>query len=431
MIDLDQVTRTMSPKQIRSIVESASVRIALWAGAVRSGKTIASLLAFLIALAAAPDQGLVLICGKTLQSIERNVIEPLQDKALFGPLAALVHHTRGANTAVILGRTVWLIGANDAKAEGKIQGLTACLAYVDEATLIPQGFWTMLLSRLSVPGARLLATTNPNGPAHWLRKDYLQRVGELNLAHWHFTLDDNPALDLDYVANLKAEYVGLWYRRYILGEWCLAEGAVYDMWDPARHVVPLLPRIDRWLGVGVDYGTTNPTAALLLGLGAPEDNGRQRLYLTREWRHDSRTARRSLTDVELSAGMRTWLHDLPVPGTEQLTGVAPEYWVVDPSAASLRLQLYRDGVTPRLADNAVLDRIRLVSSLLGADALRVHESCTGWINEIPGYSWDPKAAEKGEDEPIGVDNHSLDAGGYVINTLESMWRPSVALAAAA
>jgi PBSX family phage terminase large subunit len=432
VIDLAAVTRTLSPKQIRSIVESAQVRIAIWAGAVRSGKTIASLLAFLIALAAAPEQGLVLICGKTLQSIERNIIEPLQDKALFGPLAAQVHHTRGANTAVILGRTVWLIGANDAKAEGKIQGLTACLAYVDEATLMPQGFWTMLLGRLSVPGARLLATTNPNGPAHWLRKDYILRTGELNLAHWHFTLDDNPALDPDYVASLRAEYVGLWHRRYILGEWCLAEGAVYDMWDPERHVVTdaQMPRIDRWIGVGVDYGTTNPFAALLLGLGAPEHDGRQRLYLAREWRHDSRLARRSLTDVEYSQKVRTWLTTMPIPDTD-LRGVQPEYLVIDPSAASFRQQMYRDGWPSTPANNNVLDRIRLTSSLLAADALRVHESCTGLINEFPGYSWDPDLAEKGEDAPIKADDHSLDGEGYIVLTTQAAWRPYVPLEIAA
>lgn len=147
---------------------------------------------------------------------------PLQDAALFGPLAKLVHYTPGADRAVILGRTVWLIGANDVRAQGNLQGLTACLAYVDEAALVPQGFWTMLLSRLSVPGARLIATTNPDGPAHWLRKDFLLRAGELDLAHWHFTLDDNPSLDPTYVRSLKAEYVGLWHRRFILGEWCLA-----------------------------------------------------------------------------------------------------------------------------------------------------------------------------------------------------------------
>jgi len=419
---LDALLKTVSEKQIRSIVESARGRLSIWAGAVRSGKTIASLLAFLIALSAAPNHGLVVIVGKTLQTIERNLVEPLQDFALFGPLARLVHHTTGANTAVILGRTVHLIGANDVKAESKIRGMTACLAYVDEATVIPESVWRMLLSRLSVPGARLLATTNPDGPAHWLRRDFLLRAGELDLMSWQFTLDDNPALDPAYVRALRAEYVGLWHRRFILGEWCLAEGAVYEAWDPDRMVVTDLPAIVRWLALGIDHGSTNPFAALLLGLGADH-----RLYLTHEWRWDSKHRRRSLSDVEYSRELRSWLTNLEVPGAPGLRGIHPEYVVVDPSAKPFRVQLHHDGWSPHLADNNVLGRIRLLSSLMAADKFRVHQRCPGWINEAPGYSWDPDKAAKGEDAPIKSDDHSLDGSGYAVYTTRALWRPLVQL----
>ena len=234
-----------SRKQAVSIVESAQVRISIWDGAVRSGKTLASLFAFMCAVADVEERkmpGLVIVAGRTLQTIERNLLDPLQDESLFGELAAQVKHTPGSNTAVILGRTVHLIGASDVRAEFRLRGLTACLGYADEATLMPQAFWTQFLARLSVPGARLLATTNPDNPAHWLRKDFILREAELDLRRWHFTLDDNPSLTPEYVAALKAENVGLWYRRRVLGEWCAAEGAVFDMWDPDRHVVDILRR---------------------------------------------------------------------------------------------------------------------------------------------------------------------------------------------
>jgi len=359
-----------------------------------------------------------------LQTIERNIIEPLQDPSLFGPLAGQIHHTRGSSTATILGRTIHLIGANDARSEGRLRGLTACLAYVDEATLVPESFWVMLLSRLSVPGARLLATTNPDGPGHWLRQRYLLRAAELNLASWHFTLDDNPALATATVASLKAEFVGLWYRRMILGEWCLAEGAVYDMWDPSRHVVATLPHIRRWIGMGVDYGTTNPFAALILAMGVDS-----RLYLTHEWRWDSKVQRRQLTDVEYSAKLRAWLASLPHPHNPQVVGINPMWTVVDPSAASFIAQLFQDRMTPAQGDNSVLDGIRVFASLLARDLLRVHASCAGLINEIPGYSWDEDAAKKGEDKPIKADDHSLDAGRYVVKTTEVAWRPELREAA--
>jgi PBSX family phage terminase large subunit len=402
-------TLPLSPKQIRSIAESERHRLSIWSGAVRSGKTIASLLAFLIAVAGAPSHGLIIICGRSLQTIERNIIDPLQDRGLFGPLAALVQHTRGATTAIILGRTVHLIGASDARAEGRIRGATVYLAYADEITLMPEGFFNQLLARLSVPGARLLGTTNPDGPAHWLRKKFLLRRGELDLGSWHFTLDDNPSLAPAYVQALKAEYVGLWYRRFILGEWCLAEGVVYDMWDEQRHVVTELPPIHRWLAVGIDYGTINPFAAVLLGLG----NDRT-LYAAAEWRHESRTTRRQMTDAEYSREVRGWLNS---------RHVSPEWVVVDPSAASMIEQLHRDGITPVGADNAVMDGIRTVSSLLGAGRLKVHASCTGLLSEFGVYAWDEKSAGKGDDKPVKLEDHSLDALRYAIRTTEALWRP--------
>ncbi|MFJ6707017.1 MULTISPECIES: PBSX family phage terminase large subunit [unclassified Streptomyces] len=400
-------TLPLSRKQLRSVAQ-ATCRICIWHGAVRSGKTIASLLAWLLAVAEAPASGLLVIAGRSLQTIERNVLEPLQDPSLFGPIAAQVRHTRGATTATVLGRTVHLIGASDARAEGRLRGLTASLAYVDEATLIPEAFWTQLLARLSVPGAKLYATTNPDSPRHWLKVGYLDRAGELDLRQWHFKLADNPSLSPAYVASLAAEYVGLWKRRMIDGAWVVAEGAIYDMWDEGRHVVDELPVIRRhWLGV--DYGTANPFSAVLLGLGDDDH-----LYAVAEWRHDSRAVRRQMTDAQYSAAVRTWLAGL---------GVEPEWTFIDPSAASFSTQLWNDGhpgVTR--ARNEVLDGIRSTSTALDSGLLRVHRSCEGLLAELPGYAWDPAAADKGEDRPIKRDDHSADALRYAVHSSAHEWR---------
>lgn len=429
-INLDALTAALSPKQIRSIVEAQNTeQIALWTGAVAAGKTVASLIAFMIALADAPQRGLIVLIGRTLQTIERNLLELLQDETLFGPLAAHVHHTAGSSSATILGRTVHLVGANDVRAEGRIRGSTIALAYVDEATLLPETFWVMLLSRLRVPGAKLLATTNPANPAHWLRRDYILRAADVGMRHWHFTLDDNPGLQESFVARLKRQYVGLFYRRFILGQWIAAEGAIYDMWDPDLHVVDIIPPIVSWIAAGVDYGTTNPFAAQMLGLGA---NGV--LYVVDEFRYDSRQARKQLTDAEYSQRLRQWMRQVPVPASRRpdgtwLRGVTPEYVVVDPSAASFRVQLHHDGVNNIAADNEVLDGIRVVSSLLAVGKLLVHRSCEGWISEIGGYSWDDAARLKGEDKPLKVDDHHLDAGRYAIKTTRSLWASRIHLAA--
>ncbi|MCY0923240.1 PBSX family phage terminase large subunit [Streptomyces sp. H27-G5] len=404
----------LSDKQVRSIRE-ATARICLWHGSVRSGKTIASLLAFLLAVRRAPASGLILIVGRSLQTIERNCLEPLADPALFGPAAAEVRHTRGATTAVILGRVVHLVGASDARAEGRLRGLTASLAYCDEVTLLPEGFFVQLLARLSVPGARLLGTTNPDSPRHWLKVNYLDRQAELDLASWHFRLADNPSLSPAYVAALAAEYSGLWRRRMIDGAWVIAEGSVFDMYDEQRHVVTELPPMRRYW-TGVDYGTVNPFAALLLGLG---DDGR--LYVTSEWRHDSRARHRQLTDAQYSKAVRAWLAEQDVEA---------EWTFVDPSASSFSTQLWADGhpgVTR--AKNDVLDGIRSVATALDAGLLFIHESCEGLLAELPEYVWSDEAAARGEDRPVKLNDHSVDALRYVVHSTAHEWRGLLTTAA--
>ncbi|WP_394434520.1 PBSX family phage terminase large subunit [Streptomyces sp. SGAir0957] len=407
----------LSRKQIISVVE-AEARINAWEGSVRSGKTIASLICWLAFVAEAPTGGELVMVGRTRDSLYRNVIQPLTNPEIFGPLAKQVSYNPGAPIAYIMGRIVHVLGANDAKAEPKVRGMTCAGAYVDEATTLPKLFFDQLVARCSVKGARIFTTTNPDNPAHWFRKEYLKRPAETGLRSWQFTLDDNPYLDAEYVAFLKTTYTGLFYRRNILGHWVQAEGAIYESFDPARHVVTELPRIDRWLCDAIDYGTTNPYADLLIGLGSD-----QRLYVVSEYRWDSRVERRKMTDTEYSAARRRWLASVAQPQTNVL-GVQPEWTIVDPSAASYIEQLHRDGVSGvTAADNAVVDGIRTVSSLFAGDRLRIHPSAAGLIEEIPGYSWDDDAAEKGDDKPIKQDDHSCDALRYGVRTTEALWRP--------
>jgi PBSX family phage terminase large subunit len=293
--------------------------------------------------------------------------------------------------------------------------MTASLAYCDEVTLLPAAFFRQLLARLSVPGAKLIGTTNPDSPRHWLRTDYLDRAGDLDLAAFHFRLADNPSLSEAYVAALAAEFTGLWRRRMILGEWVVAEGAIYDAYDEALHVVDELPPMRRhW--VGVDYGTANPFSALLLGLGDDD-----RLYVVSEWRHDSRAVHRQMTDAQYSRAVRDWLGELDV---------VPEWTFIDPSAASYSTQLWADGhpgVTR--AVNDVIDGIRSVSNALDAGLLRIHRSCEGLLGELPTYVWSEEAAARGEDKPVKKDDHSVDALRYVIHSTAHEWRPLLAPAA--
>ncbi|MEU1168131.1 hypothetical protein ABZ372_51270 [Streptomyces sp. NPDC005921] len=171
---------------------------------------------------------------------------------------------------------------------------------------------------------------------------------------------------------------------------------------------------------GIDYGTTNPFAAILLGEGVDG-----RLYVCGEWRHDSRAVHRSMTDAQYSAAVRAWLAGWRHPGAgpDDPRGVVPEWTFVDPSAASFITQLWADG-HPGIAraSNEVTDGIRSVAVAVAAGRLRVHRSCVGLLTELPGYSWDPKATERGEDAPMKVDDHSADALRYAVHSTAHEWR---------
>ena len=398
-------------KQLHSL-KTATARVNIWEGSVRSGKTVASLLRWVLYIATNETQGELIVVSRTRDSAARNVFAPLMDPTLFGPVASHVSYTAGAPKATVLGRTVWVLGSADVRSENVLRGLTCAGAYVDEVTLLREDFFTQLLNRLW-EGAQLFGTTNPDNPAHWLRTSFLDRLTDLpDWRTWHFLLDDNPRLSEERKAAIRRENTGLFYRRNVLGEWVAAEGAVFDTWDPGVHVVDDvdLPDMRMLLSLGIDYGVRNATAAILIGVGVDD-----RLYALDEWRRARRgdTGPDGLTIAEVSTNLTSWLD-----------GRRPQYVTVDPSAAELKLQLHRDQMPGVMdADNEVVYGVRILTSLLAADRLRVSRRCPGLIGEMPGYSWDDKAAERGHDEPIKTADHSIDALRYGIVSTETIWRP--------
>lgn len=421
----EPVARRFGPKQLDWMVNSGA-RLNIAEGAIRAGKTVPSLFRWLSYIAKdAPRGGELIMTGRTQDTVFRNLILPMQDPDLFGPLARQVKYTAGASSGTIFGRRVHILGANDVQAEMKVRGMTCAGALIDEATILPEKYFSQVLGRMSVDGAQAFATTNADGPGHWLRQNYLlrQNVPGMNLRQWHFGLDDNPSLSESYKASIRAEFTGLWFRRMVNGEWVQAQGSIYSMWDPDRHVVDIIPPVKQWLGAGIDYGTNHPFVALLLGLGV--DNV---LYLVAEYRFDSKLAHRQLTDVEYSAAVREWITQVRIPAT-QIRGPVPRYWVVDPSAASFRQQLVRDGITSVKANNEVQDGIRTVSSLLAMGRLKVHRSCEGFIAEVSGYCWDDRAAQLGEDKPVKANDDSVDAARYIVKTTQSIWQQYIPMLA--
>lgn len=337
--------------------------------------------------------GDAMVIGVNRTSVQRNILKPFYNQILGFPCP-----TEKAQMSKLYGRDVWFVGAPDVSAVSTIQGSTLALAYVDEATNLPEPFWKMLESRLRVPGAKLLATCNPEGPAHWLKKDYIDNKA-LDLVHWNFNLEDNPSLDAAYKQQLKASYTGMWYNRYILGEWALAHGAIYDNYDKDNEFEHPLPAPSYYV-VGVDYGTTNATAAVLCAI---TPNKWPQIRVEAEYYYDSAKRGRSKTDQELVRDIKDFI------GYKNVSAI-----YVDPAAASLKIAIRQENLPVLDANNDVLLGIKLCSKFIGGKNIVIQKGCTTLREHIQSYAWDPKAADRGEDKPIKKNDHILDALRYAV-----------------
>jgi PBSX family phage terminase large subunit len=336
-----------------------------------------------------------MIIGVNRDTIQRNVLLELYKFVGFPPPSTKTTETK------LYGRNIYFVGAHDEGAVRRIQGSTLAFAYVDEATCIPAPFWRMLLSRLSVKDSQLLATCNPEGPAHWLKKEYIDRENELDLVHWHFNLDDNPSLDEKYKASIKSEYTGMWYKRYILGEWAVAHGLIYDNFD-FDNIYEHPKESPNYYIIGIDYGTTNATAAVLIGV---RPTRWPQLTVEREYYYDSAKKGRSKADDELSQDIKDFI------GYHNVSAV-----YVDPAAASLKVALRQRDLPVLDANNDVLPGIKTVTRFLSGKNLIIQKGCTTLLEHIQSYAWDQKAANRGEDKPIKINDHILDALRYACYT---------------
>ena len=340
--------------------------------------------------------GLIVLIGNTRGTLERNILEPM--RSIWGE--ENVGRTRGDSTVTIFGRRCHVLGADRETAVAKLQGAGIEYCYGDELTTWNRQVFEMLKSRLDKPGSIFDGTCNPASPGHWLYK-FLE--SDADIYRQHYTIYDNPCLSEEFVKNLEREYRGtVYFDRFILGKWVMAEGLVYPMFSEENLFEADAPEGEYF--ISVDYGTLNPCS---MGLWSVRDGCAWRIG---EYYYDGRKSSSLRTDEEYYAELER------LAGDRQINCV-----VADPSCASFIETIKRHGkFTVRKAKNDVTDGIRTVSGYIAERRIKIHKSCRGILEEFSVYSWDTEA---GCDRPIKENDHAMDDMRYFCYTiLRRLWR---------
>jgi PBSX family phage terminase large subunit len=397
------MSEAFSPKQWEFITKSTR-KWNLAHGSVRTGKTEGSLFRFMQATYDCPDSQIFMV-GFTADTIYQNVVRLIMENERFALFRPHCTWFAGKRQLKFLDKTISTLGAKDEGAIGQFQGKTMSLVYCDEITLYPESIIDMIDTRLSNPHSMGFASMNPSHPGHKVKKwiDEAEN-GNPNYYALHFTLDDNPFLTEDYKKRIANSLSGLFYKRNYLGLWCVAEGAIFDFFDQKQHVVARPPTAaDYWIA-GIDYGTVNPFACVLLGVstGQYTQQGRK-IWVEKEYYWDPVKMGRQKTNSEYADAVQEFLEPYAV---KQL--------YIDPSAEAFQLELRRRGIHVVHANNNVEAGIQKMTAEMKAGNLVVCRECTNLIREIESYVWDSKAAIKGEDIPLKKWDHAIDALRYCI-----------------
>lgn len=399
--------KPFSPKQ-QDFIRNSNAKMNIATGSVRSGKTIACTIRWIYYIMNGPDADYAML-GKSLGTLKRNVINDLFD-ILGKENARWIDRQQGE--MLILGKRVYAIGAATEEAEERIRGATFAGAYCDEANLYPENVWMQLQARLSLPGAKTFANCNPDSPYHWFYKDVL-RNKVMDKKIWQFCMDDNLSLTEEYKRQLTSQFSGVFKKRFIDGEWCVADGKIYDTFDPEKHcidtfsIVSKIPMSCREYFVGCDQGTSVTCSWSIMC----KNKQTGVVYKVGEYYFVAKDQKRQKDDGEYFKDFQMFIeryiprefhYNLPVYG--------------DPAASSWDAMLTNHGFNYRHADNDVLEGIKYVLSQLNEGKYFIDNSCKNTIEEYDSYSWDEKAQEKGEDKPKKVFDHACDSDRYALYT---------------
>jgi PBSX family phage terminase large subunit len=373
-------------------------------GAVRTGKTVSTSVCFLNDMEEVQGNENY-ISGFTFETAYRNVIEPM----LYSPQFVIFRPflTWSGKKLYYKDKTVTVLGAKDEGAIKNFQGPTATLFLCDEMTLYPEPIIDMIDTRLSRTESRGYATMNPSHPGHKVKKWIdLAEQGDPDYYAMHWMLEDNPFVDQAYKDRLKKSLSGIFYKRNYLGQWCVAEGAVFDFFDRSLHVVEEPPFAAEYWIAGIDYGASNPFACVLIGVntGRYTKQG-YKWWVEKEYFWNPKEMRQK-TNSEYISDLQQFL------GAYDVKQV-----YIDPSAAAFKIELRRAGFAVcETTNNEVIDGIGKVADELMNGNLVICSNCKNLIREIESYVWDERKAALGKDAPKKKDDHLLDSLRYSIST---------------
>ncbi len=334
-------------------------------GSVRSGKTLSMTIGFILwSLENYQNQNFA-ICGKTIASIRRNIV--MQLKLWLGGICEIVEH-RSQNYIDISIRgkknRYFIFGGRDESSYSLIQGMTLAGVLLDEVALMPQSFVDQALARCSVQGSKF-----------WFN-----------------------CLTQEVKQRYESIYTGVFYERYVLGLWVVAEGAIYPMFREKEHLVPCEERKYDQYYISCDYGTMNPFSAGLWG------RYKGVWYRVKEYYHNGRASKNVRTDEQYYKDLETLAENLPIRSV-----------IVDPSAASFIACIRKHGrFNVTSAENDVLNGIRNVATCLQEKKILFNDCCKATVSEFKSYVWDEKS---GEDKPTKENDHAMDDIRYFVNTV--------------
>lgn len=366
-------------------------------GAIRSGKTVFMMIAFVDDAMRRYNNQRFGVCGKTVDSTVKNLIMPYIELS-YSKDKYQIQWRRTDKTLIISDgqhKNIFeIFGGKDESSFMLIQGRTLAGVLLDEVALQPKSFVEQACARCSVDGSKLWFNCNPDSPQHWFYREWICNLKTHNALHLHFQLEDNPSLSERIVERYKSMYTGVFYNRYILGEWCVAEGLVYDFGE--SNITDDIPKNGEYY-ISVDYGTLNPFSA---GLWCVLGDEAVRI---KEYYYSGRNTNRQRTDEEYC---------------DEIERLAKGYnirqIIIDPSAASFITAIHKRGFATRKANNDVLDGIRRTAVYLKNGNIKIHRSCADSIAEFGLYRWDEKATE---DRVIKENDHAMDEIRYFCNTI--------------